>query len=131
MHADLPTYRVLFPEHAAVIDALIEVQLSQAQARLSRSGWGRCYPNAVLTWAAHEVALMQARQASTEVSEDGAVLSQASGTLVGATVGSLSVTFATPAAVQTEEGAYYAQTPYGQRYLALARECLGRGRLVG
>lgn len=63
VQANLPGYRALYPEHGPIVDAVIEVQIDAALEHLSRQRWGRCYPRAVLTLAAHEVALAQARQA--------------------------------------------------------------------
>ena len=130
MQADLPTYRALYPEHGPLLDAVVEVQIDAALDHLSRKNWGRCYPRAVLTWAAHEVALAQARQAGAVITEGGQVLGQASGTVASASAGGLSVSFAVPASASRSDAAYFSQTAYGQRYLALMRECLSRGRVV-
>lgn len=131
MQADLPTYRALYPEHGPVLDAVVEVQIDAALDHLSRNSWGRCYPRAVLTWAAHEVALAQARQAGAVITEGGQVVGQASGTVASASAGGLSVSFAVPASASSSDAAYFSQTAYGQRYIALMRECLSRGRMAG
>ena len=131
MQADLPTYRALYPEHGPVLDAVVEVQIDAALDHLSRKNWGRCYPRAVLTWAAHEVALAQARQAGAVITEGGQVVGQASGTVASASAGGLSVSFAVPASASSSDAAYFSQTAYGQRYIALMRECLSRGRIAG
>lgn len=129
--ADLPSYRALFPEHEPLANSLIELQLDEAREHLSACGWGRCYERALLLWTAHELALSQARQAGAAKTENGQVVVQASGTLTGATAAGVSVAFAEPPAMRSHDGAYFSQTPYGQRYLALMRECLSRGRVVG
>ena len=128
--ADLPSYRALYPEHGPIVDAVIEVQIDAALEHLSRQRWGRCYPRAVLTLAAHEVSLAQARQAGAVITENGQVVGQAAGTVASASAGGLSVSFAVPASASRSDAAYFSQTAYGQRYLALMRECLSRGRVV-
>ena len=130
VQADLPGYRALYPEHGPIVDAVIEVQIDAALEHLSRQRWGRCYPRAVLTLAAHEVALAQARQAGAVITENGQVVGQAAGTVASASAGGLSVSFAVPASAIRSDAAYFSQTAYGQRYLALLRECLSRGRVV-
>ncbi len=129
--ADLPSYRALYPEHEPLADSLIELQLCEAREHLSASGWGRCYERALLLWAAHELALSQARQASAAKTDAGHVVVQASGTVTSASAAGVSVTFAVPIAARSHEAAYFNQSPYGQRYLALMRECLSRGRVLG
>lgn len=131
MQADLPTYRALYPEHGPVLDAVVEVQIDAALDHLSRNNWGRCYSRAVLSWAAHEVALAQARQAGAVITEGGQVVGQASGTVASASAGGLSVSFAVPVSASSSDAAYFSQTAYGQRYIALMRECLSRGRIAG
>ena len=130
VQADLPGYRALYPEHGPIVDAVIKVQVAAALEHLSRQRWGRCYPRAVLTLAAHEVALAQARQAGAVITENGQVVGQAAGTVASASAGGLSVSFAVPASAIRSDAAYFSQTAYGQRYLALLRECLSRGRVV-
>ena len=130
LQADLTSYRALYPEHGPVVDAVIEAQLAVALDHLSRKSWGGCYPRAVLTYAAHEVALAQARKAGTVTTESGQVLGHATGTVASASAGGLSVSFAIPAAASSSDAAYFSQSAYGQRYLALMRECLSRGRLA-
>jgi hypothetical protein len=131
MQADLETYRALYPEHEPLTDALIQLQIDDAVEHLSRKSWGRCYPKAVLSYTAHEVALAQARKAGAVITENGEVVGQATGTVASASAGGLSVSFAVPASAGTADAAYFSQTPYGQRYLALRRECLSRGHIVG
>ena len=130
VQADLSGYRALYPEHGPIADGVIEAQIDAALAHLSRQRWGRCYPRAVLSFAAHEVALAHARQAGAVTTEDGQVVVQAAGTVAGASAGGLTVAFAVPASASRSDGAYFSQTAYGQRYLALMRECLSRGRVV-
>lgn len=131
MHADLPTYRALYPEHGPLLDSVIEAQIDAALHHLSRRSWGRCYPRAVLSYAAHEVALAQARKAGAVTTESGEVVGQASGMLTSASAGGLSVSFAVPSTANSVDAAYFSQSAYGQRYLALMRECLSRGRMAG
>lgn len=131
MQADLPTYRALYPEHGPLLDSVIEAQIDAALEHLSRKHWGRCYPRAVLTYAAHEVALAQARKAGAVTTESGEVVGQATGAVASASAGGLSVSFAVPASASRCDAAYFSQSAYGQRYLALMRECLSRGRMAG
>lgn len=130
VQADLPGYRALYPEHGPIADAVIEVQITAALEHLSRQRWGRCYPRAVLSFAAHEVSLAQARLAGAVITEGGQVVGQAAGTVASASAGGLSVSFAVPTSASRSDAAYFSQTAYGQRYLALLRECLSRGRVV-
>ena len=131
LQVDLPSYRALYPEHGPIVDAVIEAQLDAALDHLSHKSWGRCYPRAVLTYAAHEVALAQSRMAGTVTTESGEVVGQATGAVASASAGGLSVSFALPASASRCDTAYFSQSAYGQRYLALMRECLSRGRMVG
>lgn len=121
--ADVPTFRVLFPELDAVPDARVQVALDGARDELSPTLWGKCYEKAILYFAAHEIALSLVRQ---QDGEDGATTP--TGRVQSASVEGLSVSFAVPANT-TANSDWLSQTPYGQAFLALTRRCLSRGVL--
>lgn len=127
MTPDLATFRALFPEFASVPDASIQVLLTGNEEGLSKSNWGLCFAKAVLYLTAHELALSQARIAGS-VDAGGGVVIAPTGQVQSASAEGLSVSFAIPSN-QNEYQAWLAQTPYGQRFLALQRQCLSRGRL--
>ena len=132
MTPDLPTFRIVYGEFASVADATVQFWLDDATDTLSERAWGRCYAKACLSYAAHNLALSMNRTANAVDAGDGIVETGASGTVASATADGLSVSFAVPnSATQDDANAYYAQTDYGKRYMALKRECLSRGGLVG
>jgi len=127
MIADLATFRALFPEFASVADPAVQVQLDAAGDELDATAWGLCYPKAVLTQAAHTLALSQARVAAAQIVGAGVVLPP-TGQVQSAGAEGLTVSFAVPQG-QSAAAAWYSQTPYGQAFLAYQRQCLSRGRL--
>lgn len=122
----LALFRILFPEFASVSDETIQAYLDGNIEVLSMPAWGACYGRAVMYLAAHELALSQARIASSV--DAGGVVVAPTGVVQSASAEGLSVSFAVPSN-RSEYAAWLAQTPYGQRYLALMRSCLSRGRL--
>lgn len=128
MTPDLATFRALFPEFATVADVTVQLYLDDALDRLSEGAWGRCYAKAVLNYAAHELALAQARQASAVDTGTGVVV-PATGQLVSGSEEGISFAFAQSSTPKTITQEWLSQTPYGQAYLALQRQCLERGRL--
>ncbi len=127
MTPDLATFRALYPEFASVADAAVQVQLTVAGDELDQGAWGLCYAKAVLTYAAHMLALSQARVAAAQVVGAGVVLPP-TGQVQSAGAEGLTVSFAVPQG-QGAAAAWYSQTPYGQAFLAYQRQCLSRGRL--
>lgn len=128
--ADLVTFRLAYPEFQTVSDAAVQFRLDDAIEQLNEAAWGLCYAKAVLSYAAHELALSQARIAAASVDEDnGAVSIAPTGQITQASAEGLSVSFAGPSQGEGADSAYFAQTPYGQNYLALRRQCLSRGEL--
>lgn len=129
MTPDLATFRVLFPEFASVSDAAVGVYLDDAGGHLDQGAWGNCYAKAVMYYAAHELALSMARQASAVDNGSGGVVIPQTGKLQSGSEEGISFSFEASTAGKTANGEWLAQTPYGQRYLSLQRECLDRGHL--
>jgi hypothetical protein len=124
MTPDLATFRALFPEFASIVDATVNLYLDDALDHLSQGAWGRCWAKAALNYAAHELALAQARAASAV----GGVVPQ-TGKLQSGSEEGISFAFESSSTPKTFTQEWLSQTPYGQAYLALQRECLERGRL--
>ena len=128
MTPDLATFRILFPEFASIADPVIELYLDEASEFLSDGAWGRCYAKAVLNYAAHELALAQARAASAS-NQGGSVVIPQTGKLQSGSEEGISFSFEASTANKSATGEWLAQTPYGQAFLALQRQCLDRGVL--
>ena len=128
MTPDLATFRILFPEFASVADEVVQFYLDEALEELDSGAWGRCYAKAVLNYAAHELALAQARAASAS-NQNGSVVVPQTGKLQSGSEEGISFSFEASTVNKSASGEWLAQTPYGQAYLALQRQCLSRGRL--
>ena len=123
MLPDLATFRVLFPEFSTVPDATVQVYLSENGGGFSTTAWGRCYAKAVLYYTAHELSLSLNRQASST----GGVVSQ-TGVLLSGHEEGIAFAFA-PMSASGATAQWLAQTPYGQAYAALQRQCLAKAML--
>lgn len=128
MTPDLATFRALFPEFVGIGDATVQLYLDDSIDHLDAAAWGRCYAKAALNYAAHELALAQARTASVSVQSGGVVIPQ-TGKLQSGSEEGISFSFEASTVNKTATGEWLAQTPYGQAFLALQRQCLSRGRL--
>lgn len=128
MTPDLATFRALFPEFASVADATVQLLLDDTEDQLDQGAWGRCYAKAVLNHSAHELALSQARAASAS-NQNGSVVIPQTGKLQSGSEEGISFSFEASTANKSATGEWLAQTPYGQAYLALQRQCLSRGFL--
>lgn len=128
MTPDLATFRALFPEFATIADLTVQLYIDDAADTLDLGAWGRCYPKAVLNYAAHELSLAQNRAASAVVTGGGVVVPQ-TGQLASGSEEGISFAFAIGSTPKTFTQEWLSQTPYGQAYLALQRQCLSRGRL--
>lgn len=129
MTPDLATFHALFPEFATIDDSVIQIYLDDAADELDQGAWGRCYAKAVLNYAAHQLALSQARQASASESESGGVVIPQTGVLASGSEEGISFAFAQSSSPKSATQEWLSQTPYGQAYSALQRQCLDRGRL--
>ncbi len=127
MLADLATFRVLFAEFSSVSDIEVQIYLDDALGFLSASAWGLCRSKAVLNYAAHNLALSQARKAQASTENDAVIISP-TGDIASASAEGLSVSFQAGMAKDSTQS-WLNQTPYGQTYMALQRQCLSRGRL--
>ena len=128
MTPDLATFRILFPEFASVADEVVQFYLDEALEELDSGAWGRCYAKAVLNYAAHELALAQARTASAS-NQNGSVVVPQTGKLQSGSEEGISFSFEASTVNKSASGEWLAQTPYGQAFLALQRQCLDRGML--
>lgn len=124
MTPDLATFRILFPEFATTVDSVVQFYLDDAIDHLDAGSWGRCFAKAALNYSAHELALANARAASAV---DGVV--PQTGKLQSGSEEGISFAFEASTVNKSATGEWLAQTPYGQAYLALQRECLSRGVL--
>lgn len=129
MTPDLATFRIMFPEFATIGDTVIQFYLDDADDELDQGAWGLCYPKAVLNFAAHELALALARQASATETGSGEVVIPQTGVLASGSEEGISFAFAQSSTPKSLTQEWLSQTPYGQAYMALQRRCLDRGRL--
>lgn len=128
MLADLPTFRALFTEFATIPDATVQLYLDDAVDQLSEGAWGRCFAKAALNYSAHELALAQTRAASASQQGSSVVIPQ-TGKLQSGSEEGISFAFESSGRVKSATEEWLAQTPYGQAYSALQRQCLSRGVL--
>lgn len=128
MTPDLATFRVLFPEFASVPDATVLVFIDEETVGFDKGAWGTCYGKAVMWYAAHELALAQARAASAS-SQNGSVVIPQTGKLQSGSEEGISFSFEASTVNKSANGEWLAQTPYGQAFLALQRQCLSRAWL--
>lgn len=129
MTPDLATFRIMFPEFATIDDTVVQFYLDDAGDELDQGAWGRCYAKAVLNYAAHQLALAQARQASAQEGSGGEVIVPQTGVLASGSEEGISFAFAQSSTPKNATQEWLSQTPYGQAYSALQRQCLDRGRL--
>src|SRR5690554_6444816 len=122
MTPDIVTFRAVFPEYASVADPTVQVYLEDAADTLDLASWGSCYGKAVLYYAAHHLALAQARAASASVQE-GAVVVPQTRKLQSGTQAGISFSFEQSMA-QGMSDQWLSQSPYGQAFAALRRQCL-------
>lgn len=122
MTPDIATFRALFPEYASVADPTVQVYLEDAAATLDPASWGSCYGKAVLYYATHQLAMAQARAASASMQGDAVVVPQ-TGKLQSGSQGGISFSFEQSMA-QSMSDQWLSQSPYGQAFAALRRQCL-------
>lgn len=113
----LELYRVLVPDHAVVLDGVIEAYLQLAAQRHTADRWGDAYVTAMIWYAAHLV------ETTPGSGAPGAPTSgQVQGPLISQKDGDLSRTYAEPASASagaTGDDAWLLLTTYGQRYLEI------------
>lgn len=122
MTPDLATFRALFREFESVADPVIDLYLDDASETLDMAAWGRCYAKAVLYYTAHELALANARVSSAAMVGDTVTIPQ-SGKLQSGSQGGISFSFEQSQAKSMSDE-WLAQSPYGQSFAALRRQCL-------
>lgn len=127
--ADLPGFRLLFPEFESLDNERVQTYLDMAEEDLDAKVWGAAYPRAYLNYAAHFLALAEVNRGSAVIGTNGAVQIQQSGQLQTATAAGLSVAFAGSARQRSATEEFFNQSQYGQAYCALRRSALRRGRL--
>ena len=128
MEADLVTFRALFPEFAPIADPAVQIYIDDALDQLAAPAWGRCFAKAALNYAAHNLALAKARAASAS-NQSGNVVVPQSGKLQSGSEEGISFAYEASTANKSATGEWLSQSPYGQAYMALQRQCLSRGRL--
>ena len=126
MAIDLATFRALYPEFDAVADPTVQIQIDRSESYLCPDSWGDCYDAAVLARAAHTLSLSQARVAAAQSVNGAVVVPGGSGAIQSASVDGVSTSFASTGASISDRNSdsWYAQTPYGQEFLALRESCL-------
>lgn len=107
-----------FPEFKDLDDEFIQLYIEEALIQIDERRWGVYYRLGVLYLTAHLIAM--ANRTSSGISPGGIVSSES--------VGDTSVSYAVPGGITTDNY-YFSQTPYGIRYLELAR-IPGSGPLV-
>ena len=130
MNADLVTFKILFNEFDSVPDVKIQLYIDDAKDALDKSAWGLCYDKAVLWLTAHNLSMSMQRNANSSEDENGNIELAQTGVLTNATADGLTVGFAASPSASSDGGYWYAQSTYGQRYLALMKECLSPARIV-
>ena len=108
------TFKTRFPEFASEDDARVQLFLDDAVVILNEPYWGAKYDLGQSYLAAHYLAL--ANQTASGENPEGTA-----GPITGRSVDGTSVSFAGGAAAKNQAEAYYMQTSYGQRYLALVK----------
>ena len=98
----LSEFRIRFPEFSAVLDARIEIFLSDAEEDLSLLAWGKYYDRGVYYLTAHRLTLADSTQTSSTFATNSK------------SVGSVSIGYAVNARDDN-----YSATKYGQEYLNL------------
>lgn len=133
MAHELTDFRDEFPEFAPVADATVTRRLNRAAAYLDVDTWGDCFDDAVLYYAAHNLALQQLRAATADSESGNTVIVGGAGAITSASVDGVSTSYATPknANSGTDEESWLYQTPYGQHYLQLRDNCISGGRIAG
>jgi hypothetical protein len=129
MTPDLATFRIMFEEFDPVADAKVQFYIDDASGTLDEGSWGLCYPKAVLNYAAHLLDLALQRKASAVDTGDGGVVIPQTGVLASGSEEGISFAFAQSSTPKSFTQEWLSQTPYGQAYLALQRECLSRAEL--
>ena len=126
MAADLSTFRICYPEFDPVADAAVQVWIDKSANYLNPDSWSDCFDDAVLARSAHTLALSQARIAAAQAINGAVVVPGGSGAITSSSVGGVSTGYAATGASSSERNsdAWYAQTPYGQEFLALRESCL-------
>lgn len=122
MSFPLGEFRILFPAFADVDDAVVEAVAGLAECYLPRGK--SCSDCAGQLWMLIVAHMLKLR--SDESSGGGGV-----GAVTSASVGSVSVSFATAPIGNSAQAAWFAITPYGLQFLALRKRCYGLPRYVG
>lgn len=132
--ADIATFDILFPELGSVPDATVQFYLDKSDCVLSFPNWGDTKPEAQLYYSAHMVAVSQLRQAETQISPSGHVVTTgAAGAITSGSSAQISIGFAPSATSSQGSDADipFTMTSYGQWYLYLKRARMPLGILAG
>lgn len=116
MSVDPASFKTRFSEFVSVADARIQVFIDDSEIIINETYWGTKYDLGISYLTAHFLILAQKSEAGSTTPLSGAV--------TGRSVDGTSVNYASPPTPDNQNEAYYSQTVYGQRYLAL-RKTLG------
>lgn len=119
MAIDPASFKIRFPEFAAVADASVQIAIDDAVVMLNTAFWGVKYDLGLYYLSAHYLTLSQKSEAGS---------SSSNSPISARSVDGASVSYATYTPGNNSD-AYLSSTQYGQRYLAL-RKSLGVGACV-
>lgn len=117
---DKTVFRKAFPEFANIAvypDAQLDFWATLAEAQVNADRWGTQTAFGVQLYVAHEITL--AAQ-SAKAANIGGTPGQQSGPTNSKTVGSVTVTYDTQAAIEKDAG-HWNLTSYGRQFIRLAR----------
>lgn len=100
-----------YPELIGISDSTVNLAIADAVPFFDEARWESFFAQGFCAFVAHQL------RANERAAAGGGT---ASGPVVSKTVGDVSVSYQAGAALRTGD-AYYAATPYGQRYLQLRR----------
>lgn len=122
MAIDPATFKIRFPEFAAVADSRIQFFLDDSELEVGEVAWGTLYEKGVFLLAAHLLQIDQIRQDTGDDSSDIA------SNVISKSIGDVSVSFAKATASSITDD-WYLQTSYGTEYLRLKRR-MGMGAVA-
>ena len=117
------TFKNKYTEFSSVTDARVLIFIDDAALEMNEGQWGDLYDRGHAALTAHMLSIAE-REALASGSGTAAV-----GSVSGRTVGSVSVTFATPQISGGSVESYYLSTSYGAEYWRLV-QLVGLGILA-
>jgi hypothetical protein len=116
------TFKARYTEFASTSDARVQVYIDDAELEMNEAQWGDLYDRGLSALTAHLLSIADKNAAS------GGAGTSLPGALVGRSVGSVSIQFATSASGGTSSD-FYLSTAYGTDYWRLA-QMVGLGIVV-